>query len=538
MSQRYTQEGFIGALNEINPNIEVLSPFTKVVDRIDVRCIKCGFDWSPKAYSLLQGKGCPHCSALKDANNRGRTAKKTQRQFVEELSIITPTITVIGEYVNNKKKVAVRCDICGTEWSAVPNSLLLGHGCPRCAKSGTSFMEQFILGAFRHILGDDVVLSRDKETIGMELDIVVPKYNFAVEPGNWFLHSRSHNRDAKKREKCHAAGIRLITIYDQCPNGTLSPFQNDCMLFNIDLNSGNHSELKKLTIELLNDMGIDAKLTDNEWAKIEIAAADASRAQTHKEFVEKLYKINPDVEIIDHFINVNTRIHVRCCKCDNEWTAIPAQLLSGYGCRKCGTEKAHSVVRKTQAEFVNQMRDINPNIEVIGTYKSRHNKVAVRCKLCGNEWNADAGSLLSRRGCPKCSRKRATAQVRKSHDIYVQQLLDVKSDIEVIGKYVKTHEPIEVRCKICGYIWAPIAGSLLRGQGCPICGRKRASERNKRKVRCVETGEVFPSATDAAKTFGLRSSSSIIQAIKKGGRSGGYHWMYTNDSKNDNSDDV
>ena len=56
--------------------------------------------------------------------------------------------------------------------------------------------------------------------------------------------------------------MRLITIYDQCPNGTLSPFQNDCMLFDIDLNSGNHSELKKLTIELLNDIGIDAKLTE------------------------------------------------------------------------------------------------------------------------------------------------------------------------------------------------------------------------------------------------------------------------------------
>ena len=54
---------------------------------------------------------------------------------------------------------------------------------------------------------------------------------------------------------------------------------------------------------------------------IEIKAADASRAQTHKEFVEKLYKINPNIEVIDHFIIVNTWIHVRCCKCDNEWNA-------------------------------------------------------------------------------------------------------------------------------------------------------------------------------------------------------------------------
>lgn len=539
MSKRYTQDSFISALGEINPNIEVLSLFTKVVDRIDVRCKKCGMSWSPKGYSLLQGKGCSHCSAIKGAsNNKGRTARKTQQQFVDELGQIDPTITVIGEYVSNKKKVAVQCNICGTEWSAVPNSLLLGHGCPRCAKSGTSFMEQFILGAFRHVLGDDAVLSRDKETIGMELDIVVPKYRFAVEPGNWFLHSRSINRDAKKREKCQRAGIRLITIYDQCPSGMVSPFQSDCIIFNIDLNSGNHSELKKLTIELLHDMNVDVYFTDNEWEMIEIMAADASRAQTHEAFVEKLYKINPDVEVIDHFLNVNSRLHVRCRKCNNVWNSIPAQLLSGYGCRKCGIEKAHLGVRKTQTEFVKEMSDINPNIEVIGKYKSRHNKVAVCCRLCGNEWNAEAGSLLSGRGCPKCSRKRATDQVRKSHDTYEKQLQDLNPNIDVIGKYFNTHEPIEVRCNNCGNNWSPIAGSLLKGQGCPICGRKRAAENNKRKVCCVETGEVFPSATDAAKTFGLKSSSSIIQAIKNGGKSGGYHWTYESDVKNEKRNDV
>lgn len=529
MSKRYTQDSFISALGEINPNIEVLSLFTKVVDRIDVRCKKCGMSWSPKAYSLLQGKGCPHCSAVKGANNKGRTARKTKQQFIEELRKITPTITVIGEYVNNKTIIAVRCNICKTEWSAVPNSLLLGHGCPRCAKSGTSFMEQFILVTFRHVLGDKAVLSRDKKTIGMELDIVVPKYKFAVEPGNWFLHSRSHDRDAKKREKCQISGIRLITIYDQCPSGAVSPFQNDCMLFNIDLNSGNHSELKKLTIELLHDMNVDVHITDDEWKKIEIAAAAASRAQTHEEFLEKLYKINPDIDVVDRFINVNTRIRVRCRKCNNEWNAIPAQLLSGYGCRKCGTKKAHSEVRKTQAEFVNQMSGINPDIEVIGNYKSRHSRITVRCRICGNEWCAEAGSILLGRGCPCCGRKKSSDKLRKKHDAFVNQLKRLNPKIEVIGQYEKTHSPIKVQCEICGNIWSPEAGSLLVGQGCPVCGRKRAAEKNKRKVICVETKQVFSSATDAAKYMGLKSSTSIIQSIKKGGKSGGYHWIYADD---------
>ena len=530
MVKRYTHTTFLECLAYINPDIEVLSSFTRVTDHIDVRCKRCGREWSPKGYSLLQGKGCPHCSAISGTNkNTGKTARKTQAQFEEELKQIAPTITVTGEYVNNKKKVTVRCNICNTEWTAVPNALLSGHGCPRCAKSGTSFMEQFILGSFRHVLGNDAVLSRDKSTIGMELDIVVPSRRFAVEPGSWFLHTKSINRDGIKREKCHAADIRLVTIYDQCPVDAKPPFDTDCILFRIDLNSGNHSELKELTVQLLNDIGETYQFSDQEWLEIETEAAETSRAQTHDDFVEKLAKKLPNIEVIGKFVNVNTRVNVRCLKCDNEWDAIPAQLLSGYGCRKCGTEKAHAKMRKSHNEYIEQMQNINPDIEIIGEYVGRHCKVDVHCKICGNEWSADAGSLLSGRGCPICGHKSAGRKNSKSHDEFIAQLFDVNPNIEVLGHYEKTHSKIKVRCKICKHEWDPEAGSLLAGEGCPVCGRKRAANSNKRKVACIETREVFPSAKDAARIIGVKSSSSIIQSIKKGCKSGGYHWRYAED---------
>lgn len=533
MSKRYTQESFIESLSQVNPDIEVLSPFTKAVERIEVRCKRCGKEWSPKAYSLLQGIGCSHCSSVNAANtNKGKTARKTQAQFEEELKAISPKITVIGEYVSNKKKLDVRCDVCGNEWSAVPNSLLYGHGCPRCSKSGTSFMEQFILSAFRLVLGQDKVLSRDKSSIGMELDIVVPYQKFAVEPGNWYLHRRNLKRDERKREKCRDMGIRLITIYDQCPKDADLPFDENCLFFNIDLNSGNHTELKELTIHLLNEMGIIYHFLDEEWKKIEIEATDSSRAQTHDDFVKKVKNVRPDVEVLGRFVNVNSRLLVRCRKCGNSWDAIPAQLLSGYGCRKCGTENAHAKFRKTQKEFVEEMKNINPDVEVVGEYKGRHSKVTVRCTKCKNIWDAVAGSLLSGRGCPICRRKQAGQKVRKSSDSFIMRLQDINPDIEVLGLYEKAHNPINVRCKVCGYEWCPVAGSLLAGQGCPVCGRKRAANSNKRKVVCVETGEIFLSATDAAKVVGVKNSSSIIQSIKQGYKSGGYHWKYLDDNPN------
>ena len=44
------------------------------------------------------------------------------------------------------------------------------------------------------------------------------------------------------------------------------------------------------------------------------------------------------------------------------------------------------------------------------------------------------------------------------------------------------------------------------------------------KVMCVETNEVFNSMTEAAKHYGI-TKGAISSAIKKGGKSAGYHWI-------------
>lgn len=211
-----TNEQFLSEIRDIHPSIEVIGKYSRAVDRIEVRCMRCGYSWEPKAYSLVQGKGCPHCSAIKGAkNNAGATGVKETENFIKQLSSADPSIEVIGKYINNKSKIECCCSRCGNLWSARPDTLLRGHGCPRCMKSGTSFMEQFILLSMKKVFGDDKVFSRDKSLIGMELDIYIPHKSFAIEPGNWYLHKRNIQRDTTKRIKCKEKGVVLFTIYDQ-----------------------------------------------------------------------------------------------------------------------------------------------------------------------------------------------------------------------------------------------------------------------------------------------------------------------------------
>lgn len=304
-----TPEQFCNEMKIIHPDIEVVGLYTKAVEPVLVRCLTCGNEWTPKAYSLLSGKGCPHCSAKRGAkNNKGKTGLKDQESFIAQMQEKHPKVKVIGKYVSTHTDIECQCLTCGKEWLAKPYSLLQGHGCPRCAKSGTSFMEQLIYIACCNIFGDEKVFSRDRKTIGMELDIVVPEYKFAIEPGNWFLHKKSLNRDSMKRHKCQKKGYRLFTIYDKYPSDLKPPFDDDCYVFDEDLNVADHSIIRSLIFEIFNSVGVEYDSTAFNWSDLEAYAYDSAKAMTHEDFIAEMARSMPTIEVIGKYVNANRRM--------------------------------------------------------------------------------------------------------------------------------------------------------------------------------------------------------------------------------------
>ncbi len=386
---------FVDIVRAINPSIEIIGIYTKAHERIAVRCKDCGYEWNPQAYSLIQGRSCRYCSAKRGArNNKGKTGLKTPQQFLSEMSTSHPNIKIDGEYINGHTDIQCTCSVCGHSWKAKPYSLLQGHGCPRCAKSGTSFMEQFIKNSFEVALGEENVLSRDKTAIGMELDIYIPCLKIAIEPGNWFLHKKSLNRDKIKRDRCKEKGIRLITIYDKFPLTEQIPFGYDCFVFNEDLNKANHSIIENLVKNLFEIANIQYDLSVHQWATIEKQSYDNAKAKTHEDFVKSMRILHPTINVLGKYVNANKALHVKCTVCGFEWDGIPASMLSGDGCRKCGTKIAHKKFMKNQNTFEEQVRNANPDIEIIGEYTGRHNPIQAKCRICGYIWNPRASSLL------------------------------------------------------------------------------------------------------------------------------------------------
>ncbi len=60
-------------------------------------------------------------------------AKMTSEQFIAKAKAGSPSLTVLGQYVNNKTKILVRCEKCGQEYEVAPSSVMRGVGCPYCS---------------------------------------------------------------------------------------------------------------------------------------------------------------------------------------------------------------------------------------------------------------------------------------------------------------------------------------------------------------------------------------------------------------------
>ena len=529
MSKRKTHEQFVKELQETNPSIEVLGTYQTALTQIQVRCSLCGKIWETKPNSLLSGNGCPECGKKK----KGDALRKSNRVFLEELAlanpmiealeeykgnkvkillycrtcgnkwtatphdilsghgcpkcgykkqkseqrfshqdflekllVVNPDIDVLDEYINSHTKIRFQCKSCGRIWKTVPNSVLLGHGCPDCARSSTSFLEQVILYSFRELLGEDAVIARDRELIGMELDIVIPSLKVAYEPGSWAWHYNKRTRDTKKRVKCEEIGYQLITIYTDYKQDAI-PYDSNCYTSVTSLGNSNWEETKLLVKRLLDEQKLE--LSSNQWDKVRKIAIEKSRRRTHIEYIEALSAVNPKVEVIDKYIDNSTRIRFRCLVCGRIWDAMPSSVLAGHGCPTCGKQRTADSKRKTHEQFCLDVQAINPNISFLGEYVNSKTKILCICCVCGNKWEARPQNLLKGQGCPICGRICAANKNRKTQDQFIRELEQKNPTLIVRGQYVNSSTKIAIECKKCGYLWQANPMDILNGHGCPKC---------------------------------------------------------------------
>lgn len=455
---KITEEQFRARVAETLPDIEILGNFTKMTDRIEVRCKTCGKNWNPIAQSLYLGHGCLKCAGkeqktteeikaelailrpdvqlLGEYHNahepilykflscgheclistahikngrgcpecakalKGASQRHTKEYLREVLDELFGDIEVVGEYVNNTTPILFRCRRCGHEWMAKPIDIKTSRGCPECNKAGTSFLQEFIHAFVARAFPAGAVLSRNKTAIGKELDIYIPSAGLAIEPGSWYWHRGNVVNDEEKARLCREAGIELVTIYDHY-DGDTPPFPGAVVTKNDLGNPIYFDELVGICYDILKKAGVTAEFSEAELRAIKVEAYRKSLGATPALFKEEVERVNKSIEVVGEYSGENNTVRVRCRVCGYEWSPVASRLRSPSHCPRCNGH-----YRRTHDQFVDDLARKHPYMVVLGEYKAQNTPLRVRCTRRDEEHNYRPGYLLSKYCCRKCAKER------------------------------------------------------------------------------------------------------------------------------------
>ena len=172
---------------------------------------------------------------------------------------------------------------------------------------------------------------------------------------------------------------------------------------------------------------------------------------THEDYVNRVAKINPNIEVVGTYINAKTKILHRCKIDGYEWMAAPNNISNGNGCPKCGGN-----IRYNTELYIDAVNKINENIIVCDEYSGVHTKILHKCRICNNEWMAIPASILNNHtGCPVCSGNIIGGAPEYKNSIWAdKKYRDFFCDY-MTEEQMKTNMPhgaieVDMVCPICG----------------------------------------------------------------------------------------
>ncbi len=504
---KYTRDTFINAVQRVNPNVTILGEYTNSDKPIFVRCNLCGREWLPTGTSLLAGKACAVCSRKRGAQKR----IESQEEFEENLKKINPYIEVLGKYQGKRKRIEVRCRRCGYQWNPIADNISRGKGCRRCAIEDNRRKRLFTENEFKERL---YTVNRNIEVIG---DYKSSQQRILVECKRCHYRWSPTANSLLQGTGCPSCSHTATSFMEQFLYVALKTALPDAVLsrdkkiigreldivipsrkYAMEIGSWywHHDKIKKDLQKkaLCEEKGIHLNIIydscPHEIEGITCYSFDLASEQDHK----TLKKIVNDILL--KYIDAG-------CAFDIDWEKIE--------------QSAYEFSRRRSTEFfVREMKSINPEIEVLGEYTGYKNNVGCRCKKCGKTWNAKPDHLLHGTGCPYCAGRDKTPE--EFERLFAEC---GNSDLILLGQYKNTQSRIHCKCKKCGYEWKMLPSHLLEGKGCGQCNGG-----TRKRVRCVETGEVFESMAEAAREVGVGPSKicNVCKGLRK--TAAGYSWQY------------
>ncbi len=122
-----------------------------------------------------------------------------------------------------------------------------------------------------------------------------------------------------------------------------------------------------------------------------------------------------------------------------------------------------------------RMVKIHPEIELLQDfYVDASAKMRCRCKTCENIFEMNWLTFQQGSSCPECAKKRRSKLKTLTIEEVKKRIETINPNVEILStEYISSKEKLICKCKIDGHEWGIRWGNLSKGQGCPICARKK-----------------------------------------------------------------
>lgn len=329
-----THSQYVEELAIKNPNVEVVETYITANTPIMHRCLIHNIEWKTTPSRVLNNKGCALCHSEKIKHQKTRT----HDEFLNELNKVAPYIQVIDKYENCKVPILCYCTIHKIKWKALPDSLLQGHGCKECGKMKTRNKNT---KPYDEYLSQLKNINTNVECIGEYINSTTKTLHKCKRCGFEWLVKPSNVLIGSDCPKCFGNIKKtndeyILQLHNKLPHLVLledyknanTPLKHKCIIHNYEFISNPHT--------VINSCGC-------KYCGIETATQ--KRTTSHEDFIQKVYNVNPYIQILNKYINSAHKIQCKCLHCGYVWNAYPYNLLNGCGCPQCKESKGERSIR-------------------------------------------------------------------------------------------------------------------------------------------------------------------------------------------------
>lgn len=375
----------------------------------------------------------------------------------------------------------------GHEWLANIYSLNNDwESCPICIKEyRTSLPERIIYYYLKQIFEDCIENYKDIDKGISELDIFVPRFNFAIEYDGQRFHK--DEKDIKKNKICKHCNIDLLRIREPGLNKL-----DDCYNY-IMKTPTDYENMVKYVFEFIKykynydiDCSVDLKRDMNNIHElIDYKNKENSLKNMFPNLVNEWSAKN--LKLLPENVTPNSNKIVWWeGKCGHSFQSRIADRTKGNKCPYCagkqvliGFNDLKTIYPELAKEFSNKNKNTVDNYT-----KKSGKKVWWKCPK-GHEYEEIISNRVKGSNCPYCSNHKVMTGYNDLATTHPQLLeewnYEKNANLKPTNIVAGTSKKLWWKCKKCGNEWQATGNKRINGRGCPKCRYVTVSEKAKER---------------------------------------------------------